>query len=310
MLYRMERRNRPAATLVKEYCDKKSGKVSDARRELQRRFGGLDWNIQKKVLTAHLQACTSDRQWAYTQLLSLWDDSFTPLIDQLWQTYHEERCSWIIVNHFTEDYVKSHLEELSEGRNYFFICRRLGHDEHFPIDASRLQPMDCLSLMAHLGRSMTAEEALDMVFTIAKKECLNPRYYMLARQWPEGRVTKPSPYHVRALDRAHYYLREMGDSEDALQQFTDWCHRVAAAVQQDEEFIALLQQPLSDDRFNRQAYHLLLKHIADSLPEKIRNATLKEMSERNSSLELLANGFDLEEDLTPPAPYLSPSGEF
>ena len=41
MFYRMERRNRPAATLIKEYCDQKSGKVSDARRELQRRFRSI-----------------------------------------------------------------------------------------------------------------------------------------------------------------------------------------------------------------------------------------------------------------------------
>ena len=164
MYYEKKWHNRPVVTLIKEYCNKKSGKVSEARRELQRRFEWLDWSQQKKIMMAHLQACTSDRQWAYNRILSFWDESFIPVIDELWQTYHEERCSWIIVNHFPEDYLKNHVEELSQGRNYFFICRRLGNDEHFTIDTSRLRPLDHLALMANLGRSLNAATAMDLVF--------------------------------------------------------------------------------------------------------------------------------------------------
>lgn len=61
-------RNRPIATLIKWYSDKKSGKVSDARKEIIRRFDYLDWNVQKKILMAFLDAGQSDRQWAYRKI--------------------------------------------------------------------------------------------------------------------------------------------------------------------------------------------------------------------------------------------------
>ena len=304
MYYDSKRRNRPAATLIKEYCDKKSGKVSVAKRELQRRFEHLDWNLQKKIMMAHLEACASDRQWAYGRLLSLWDKSFTSIIEQLWEEYHEEYCSWIIVRHFPDDYLKSHIEELSQGRNYYFICRRLGSDEQFQIDASRLRPLDYLALMANLGRSISAATAMDLLFTIAKKECQRPHFFFVGRRWFEPRLTKPTPLHLSSLNRAHYYLQEMADSDEAVRQFADWCDRVADEVQHSEAFTSLLREPLCDDDFNQKAYHLLLQHIAQNLPEKIRNAKLLELMDDNDALEQLVDRLDLEEDVTPPSPPL------
>ena len=301
MYYEKKWHNRPVVTLIKEYCNKKSGKVSEAKRELQRRFEWLDWSQQKKIMMAHLQACTSDRQWAYNHILSFWDESFIPVIEELWQTYHEERCSWIIVNHFPEDYLKNHVEELSQGRNYFFICRRLGHDEHFTIDTSRLRPLDHLALMANLGRSLNAATAMDLVFTIAKKECLSPQYFIMGKQWLGPRLTKPSPTHLSSLSRAHYYLQELPE-HDALEQFTAWCDRVADDLQHSQKFKTLLLEPISDYAFNQKAYYLLLISIAKNLPAEIQNAKLREMVKFNDALEQLVDAFDLEEDMTPPSP--------
>ena len=62
--------NRPINTVLKEYIERQKGKVVEARKELQRRFYGLDWNIQKKILVAHLKSSKSDREWAYSLLLN------------------------------------------------------------------------------------------------------------------------------------------------------------------------------------------------------------------------------------------------
>ena len=43
-------RNNPIATVIKNYTNKKSGKVTDSRNEIQRRFLGLDWKDQKKIM--------------------------------------------------------------------------------------------------------------------------------------------------------------------------------------------------------------------------------------------------------------------
>ena len=58
------RRNRPIATLIEWYTDKKSGKVSDARQEIKRRFDGLDWEQQKQIMSLFLDGCKTDRQGA------------------------------------------------------------------------------------------------------------------------------------------------------------------------------------------------------------------------------------------------------
>lgn len=45
--------NRPIRTVLKEYCEREKGKVVKARDEMHRRFDGLDWSVQKKILMAH-----------------------------------------------------------------------------------------------------------------------------------------------------------------------------------------------------------------------------------------------------------------
>ncbi len=304
MMKGRNKRNAPIATLIRNYTDKKSGKVTEAKEQIKWRFAAQDWKNQKRILTAFLEGGKTDRQWAYRVLLDYWDDSLEEKVRKLWEEHHEENCSWVIVKHFPDNYLKNHIEELSLGRNYYFICRRLGSDEQFPIDGSRLRPLDYLALMADLGRGISTATAMELLFTIAKKECQTPHFYVIGRQWFAPRLTKPSPLHLRSLSRAHYYLQKMADSNEAQQQFTAWCSRVADEVQCSEDFASLLQQPLCDDDFNQKAYHLLLKHIAQNLPEEIRNAKLLELIEGNSALEQLVDGLDLEEDVTPPPPPL------
>ena len=81
MTYNTKKRNTPIATLIKNYINKNSGKVSD---EIQRRFDYLDWKDQKKIVLAFLESGKTDRQWAYSKALDYWDKSFAPKIKELW----------------------------------------------------------------------------------------------------------------------------------------------------------------------------------------------------------------------------------
>ena len=103
------KRNRPIRIVFKEYAEQRKGKVVKARKELQRRFTGLDWSIQKKILYVHLKSSKTDREWAYPLLLEYWDESLKPCVQEIWETFHEERCSWVIIRHFTKDYPLAEL---------------------------------------------------------------------------------------------------------------------------------------------------------------------------------------------------------
>ena len=73
MTYNTKKRNTPIATLIKNYINKNSGKVSDSRNEIQRRFDYIDWKDQKKIVLAFLESGKTDRQWAYSKALDYWD---------------------------------------------------------------------------------------------------------------------------------------------------------------------------------------------------------------------------------------------
>jgi hypothetical protein len=65
MDFKAPKQNTSIATLIRNYQNKKSGKVVESRREIQRRFKCLDWAHQKKMLLALINASATDRDWAY-----------------------------------------------------------------------------------------------------------------------------------------------------------------------------------------------------------------------------------------------------
>ena len=106
MEYTIRKKNTPIATLIKNYQNKKSGKVVVSRKEIQERFDYLDWKDQKKILMSFLKAGMTDRKWASYKLLSYWDKSFEPIMEELWLKYKERELAWTIIRYFPIDYIK------------------------------------------------------------------------------------------------------------------------------------------------------------------------------------------------------------
>lgn len=258
--------NRPIRTVLKEYIERKKGKVVEARKELQRRFNGLDWNIQKKILLAHLNSSKSDREWAYPLLLNYWDESFKPYVQEIWETYHEERCSWIIVRYFSKDYIFNNLHLLNYERNYMFVCLRFGLNEDFHIDKEKLKPKDALYVHYCLGLEIHPDEAKAWLYEIAIDAILN--YYrndLDLRPSEHGRVTELYPERIRQFGLALYYIKEMG-IEPTMSEFSEWCKSVKKTMNRSEEWKELQQRNLLDWEFNLRAYRIVLKYIGIHLP--------------------------------------------
>ena len=72
-MLRKIKRNTPIAQLIKDFSNKKSGKVSESRIEIKRRFEFLDWKDQKKIMQIFLESGKVDREWAYSELIDYWD---------------------------------------------------------------------------------------------------------------------------------------------------------------------------------------------------------------------------------------------
>ena len=92
MIHSSKKRNTPIVTLIKNFVNKRSGRVTESREEIQRRFDYLDWKYQKKIILAFLDSGKKDRQWAYSKTLEYWDKSFEPKVQELWERLHEEKA--------------------------------------------------------------------------------------------------------------------------------------------------------------------------------------------------------------------------
>lgn len=260
------KRNTSSTILLKHYCDKKSGKVSAARKEIKCRFDYLDWIIQKRVMIAFLTSCKTDRMWAYGKLLKNWDDSFVPLINTLWTLYHEYKCSWSIIKYFPEDYILKNIESLSAEGNYFFICKRLGHNPDFVIDRNKLSSLEYLSVLYSVGRDIDKMDALYTLYKLIGNHC-SVGLIMIDIVYPSSIIRNIgfNPMNIRDVRRALYYLKEMG-CQETVRIFEGWCNDVAEKIRSSKEFKKLSSLPLSDDKFVERLSDIAVVEMYLSLP--------------------------------------------
>lgn len=243
MIYQTQKRNTPIATLIKNYINKKSGKVAESRNEIQRRFEHLDWKDQKKILMASLDSCKSDRSWAYKRLLRYWDKSFEPKVKEIWDKYHEPMCAWPIIRFFPISYVKENMESFTSKRDYYFICLRLAEDANYVIDRNKLRAIDYLSVLYHSGRTISTEDADDFLFEIVHDMCVSG-FTLFDLEDLENTRGVFNLCNYRSIRLAKYYLNKMGYLETE-QTFDDWNEGVLQYIYLSPEYQSLSNN--SDD---------------------------------------------------------------
>ena len=334
MIYKTQKRNTPVVTLIKNYVNKKSGKVAESRNEIQRRFEHLDWKDQKKILLAFLDACKTDRNWAYKQLTKYWDKSFEPKVKALWEESHEPLCARSIIRFFPISYVKENMHLFPDKRDYYFICLRFAEDPKYEIDKSRLSVADYLSVLYHSGRSLSLEDATDILFGIIHDICVcGFTFYDLKD--PELSEEMIGLMDLREIDIAKSYLHKMNLSP-AVWSFDQWVNKVQMDIYNCPETQALnkiqdwygkeewtikiakkycylalddkYKQP-SDTSMNElltsEAWEMLLspETSQEIIPSKIKKALipsdpscLEEMAQNNPAITKLIDSLELEPD--------------
>lgn len=267
MDYLRQQKNTAASLLLKRFADKQSGKVGEARKEIQRRFDYLDWHVQKRILLCFLESGKSDRMWAYTKLLKFWDDCFESVVRTLWEQYHEDKCAWPIIRFFPESYVLEHIEELSYGENYYHICLRLGMIEEFSIDKTKLTAEKYLSVLHRTGRRINEDEAHRLLYQIIENLCteglsLRDILYMGCRD----RSRAPYPYDIPTIRQTLYDLDDMGVNK-VLHAFTSWANDIQEEICNSPEYQILQSQQLPDDVYLRLLAGITLDYTKQALPK-------------------------------------------
>ena len=277
-------RNNPITTVIKNYINKKSGKVTESRAEIQRRFFGLDWKDQKKIMAAFLDASISDRDWAYSRLLDLWDASFEAKVLELWETYHEEKCAWVIIRHFPIEFIRKNINTFNEGRDYYFICKRLAKDADFVIDKERLSKTDYLMAMYHAGRALNDDEANDILYSIIRD--ISFHWYPsleLSRDYYPRRNRMMAASDFANVSLALYYLEKMG-KEEVIEKFHSWDIALKERVAQSEGYKELSNLPLSDYEYKERLAAIVKKQLYYALPSKYKTMTDEDYQNNNSTI--------------------------
>jgi len=281
MKYQKPKRNNPITKLIRNYVNKKSGKVSVSREEIKWRFDYLDWKDQKKILTAFMESGISDREWAYSKMLDNWDDSFQPKVKELWETYHEYKCSWSVIRYFPLEYIKEHISEFADERDYYFICLRLAKDNDYVIDRTKLTDRDYLAVLWHTGRIISDDEASDTLFSIIHDCCLADTFMPRLERVGEGRYDKViTPANYREVNLAIYYLLKL-EKDIIVQQFEQWNELVEDAINDSPEFKSIDRNDFFlDYEYDRRRVEIANLYAFQALNEKYKlpsDPTVKQM---------------------------------
>ena len=273
MEYKTRKRNTPIATLIKNYINKNSGKVSDSRGEIQRRFDYLDWKDQKKIMQVFLESGKTDRQWAYSKLVDFWDKSFEPKVQELWEQLHEDKCSWVVIRHFPVEYLSKNIDQFTGDRDYYFICLRLAEDKNYVIDRDKLSLTDYVSVLYHTDRPISDEEAIDCLFKAVYNVCTEAylSYTRLDRYSDTDKAMIVSPIDFQDVNLVYWYLRKM-ELLEVLWKFDSWNEKVQKAIYGSHEYKSILNADLYDYELRDAKVRIAKKYAYIALENKYKTA--------------------------------------
>ena len=270
MIYYSKKRNTPIVTLIKNFVNKRSGKVTESREEIQRRFDYLDWKDQKKIIMAFLDSGKKDRQWAYSKTLDYWDKSFEPKMQELWESLHEEKSSWTVIRYFPVEYLSKNIEKFTEERDYYFVCLRLAKDKAFEIDRSKLSNTDYLAVLYHTGRSIEEKDAGSLLYENVHNICLDcDPYFALDKYASVSKGTIISPISFKKVSLALYYIKKLGLSSLAS-EFEQWNKKVMESEFESPEFKAIPIYDIDEVAYIHQMIHIARKYAYLALDKKYK----------------------------------------
>ncbi len=271
MPYQQIPRNRPITTLIKWFNDKKSRKVTDARKEIQKRFDYLDWKDQKRIIHAFLQSSKSDRKWAYGKIYRQWDDCYLEPVKALWEKYHENVCAWSVIQYFPIEYVRQNAALLEEVNGYYHLCQRLAEEPTYQIDKSKLNAKEYLLVMLNTHREVNAEEAKDIFFKSLHDYCTTDQEWIF-RVHRKSRGVAFSIEDIDHMASLKFIISLLG-LYDIVKFIENWNEHVMFTMYQGEELKGLDKETISDDEYHDKRIAIGLKYLYHALDDKYKKTT-------------------------------------
>lgn len=222
--------------MLDDYVNHHTGKVIEAKRQLKKRFDGLEHGMQEKVMMALMEnGNLTERNFIYDKLYGddFWTDDYIPLIQEWWKAFQDSKLAKVIVKYCPREYILEHLEELEGLCNYATLCIRTGLQPK----EEKLYPRTYLYVLKTIGGQMAFHEGRRIVL-----KHIREYLYVEGEGDPVCRI-----YDIPYVKRMMAYLGEMGlvDEIMALDAFDkqmrsvprkDWGTAAIKAIEEEYDF--------------------------------------------------------------------------
>ena len=282
-------RNEPVSILLKQFTDKRSGKVAVARKKLHDRFEKQDFQTQRKIIHAFLSSAKQDRIWAFNRLKGNWDSTCYNIVKALWEQYHEKECGQVVLRYFPTEYVYNNLLYLDTDENYTWLCIRLINHPQFKIEKEHLgegehflfygrSDVEYLYVLAKSGSEIQKGEATRIMFEqiIDYLNCCGWNIYKSVPTKLKERFRDVQYYEnyyptTKWFDVVSHILWCMGrlGLTEELIAFEEWDSMVQRRLISKTEYDELIQYHVAN--FVEECFQLFLDTIAECLPDKYKS---------------------------------------
>ena len=298
-------KNEPISNLLKQFTDKRSGKVAISRPKLQDRFDKQDFQSQRKILNAFLAGSKKDRVWAYKKLKRNWDAFFADDIKALWEKYHDKDCERVVIRFLPTDYIIENLPLLDSDENYSWLCTRLINHPQFQFDKKRFSKCDhiywgpddveYLYILAISKSSIEKGEATRILYKRLITQLINhkeiPESYTEigdnSTMWRGMELVRrvdglvPTTKWFKVVRRVLWCMGKLGLTEELI-AFEEWDKRVQywfdRRIREEEYWLC----------YSAQEYYSLFHTIVmESIPDRFRYLINEELESRKKRIELM-----------------------
>lgn len=296
-------KNEPISHLLKQFTDKRSGKVAISRPKLQDRFDKQDFQSQRKILKAFLAGAKRDRVWAYKKLNSNWDVFFADDIKALWEKYHDKDCERVVIRFLPVEYIIENLPLLDSDDNYSWLCTRLINHPQFHLDKERLSKCDhiywgpddveYLYILAKSKSSIERDEATRILYKMLIAQLMYhkeipesyERIYDNSTMWRGMELIKevdglvPTTKWFTVVRRVLWCMGELGLTEELI-AFEEWDQKVQYWF---DKRIRGEEYWLCHDA--QEYYDLFRTIVMESIPDRFRYLINEELESRKKRTE-------------------------
>lgn len=298
-------KNEPISNLLKQFTDKRSGKVAISRPKLQDRFDKQDFHSQRIILKAFLAGSKRDRVWAYKKLKRNWDAFFADDIKALWEKYHDKDCERVVIQFLPTDYIIENLPLLDSDENYSWLCTRLINHTQFQFDKKRFSKCDhiywgpddveYLYILAISKSGIEKGEATRILYKRLISQLINhkeiPESYTEigdnSTMWRGMELVRrvdglvPTTKWFKVVRRVLWCMGKLGLTEELI-AFEEWDKRVQywfdRRIREEEYWLC----------YSAQEYYSLFHTIVmESIPDRFRYLINEELESRKKRIELM-----------------------